>query len=237
MHVAAGGIIAAEALAALLALLATWFALRLLEEGLPHWALLSGAFAGLALAAHYPAVLALAVPLLAAALRRPAQDAAARRTLVLLALLAALVSFAVGCPAALFEVDRLVAGLAESARAYFLVQGTAGSGLNYLLHEGLGWGPALLVLLGVAQVVPRFRRADGVLLGFPVLLYIALLVPRARYPRDLVLFAPHLALLAAVGVEGACTWLEKRFPAHPGLRWLPWVLATVSGGLFVWALL
>lgn len=237
MHLAAGGIVSAEALAALLALLTTWFALRLLEEGLPRWALLAGACAGLAVATHYPAAVVLLVPLLAAVLRGPAPRATARRTLVLFVLLAALASFVVACPAALFHVDRLVAGLAESARAYFPAQGTAGSGLNYLLRDGLGWGPALLVLLGAALLVPRFRRADAVLFAFPVLLYLALLLPRARQPRDLVLIAPYLALLAAVGVDRAGARLQERLPAHAAVRWLPWGMALVSGVLFVWALL
>ncbi len=236
MHVAAGAIVAAEPLAGLLALLATWFALRLLEEGRSGWALAAGACAGLAAAGHYPAGLVLLAPLLAALLlRRPEPPAPTRGTLVLLITAAALGGFLLGCPAALFKVDRLVAGMAEAARAYFPDEGTAGTGLNYLLREGLGWGPALLVAAGAALVAARLRRADIVLFSFPALLYLALLLPRARFPRDLVLLAPFLALLAAVGVERLCAWLEQRFPGRPGVRYLPWGLALLGAVLLVWS--
>lgn len=235
MHAAAGAVVAAEPLAGLLALLASWFALRLLEEGRPAWALAAGACAGLAAAGHYPAGLALLVPLLAALLRRPETAAPSRGTLVLLALAAALGGFLAGCPAALFKVDRLIAGLAEAARAYFPPAGTAGTGLHYLLREGLGWGPALLAAAGGAFIVARLRRADVVLFSFPSLLYLALLLPRARFPRDLVPLAPFLALLAAVGVERLCVWGERRFPGRPWVRYLPWGLALLGAALFAWS--
>lgn len=236
MHAAAGGIVAAQVPAALLALLAGWCALRLLETGQAGWALAAGACAGLAAAAHYPAALVVGVPLLAALLRRPAAGAASRRLLALLAVAAAAGGFLLGCPAALAQTDRFAAGLVEAARAYFPPQGSAGTGLNYLLRTGLGWGPALLVLLGAAFILPRLRRTEVVLFSFPVLLYLALLLPRARDPLDLVLLAPYLAILAAAGVERAAAWLEGRFAGRPWVRVLPWAAAALGVGLFVLAL-
>ncbi len=248
MHVAASGTVSPEVLAALLALLTAGFSQLLLEKGSPRWALVAGACAGLALASHYAAALALVVPVLAAILRPvvPAADLSIRRRdpdqagpvtrwhLALLALVAALLAFLVACPAALFKLDRLVSGLAEAKHAYFPAEGSAGTGLRYLLLEGLGIGPAILVLLGILVLLTVLRRQDGLLFVFPVATYLALLVPRARFSRDLVLLAPWLALLAAVGVDRLCAWLQQRWPDRPWVqRWLPWGLAIVSGGLFL----
>jgi len=237
MHVTAGGIVVAQVPAALLSLLASWCALNLLETGQARWALAAGACAGLAAATHYPAGLAVLVPLLAALLRQPVEGAASRRLLALLALTTAMGAFVAGCPAVLAQTDRFVAGLAEAARTYFPTQGTAGTGLGYLLRKGLGWGPAALVLLGAALVLPRLWRAEVVLFSFPVVLYLALLLPRSRFPLDLVLLAPYLALLAAAGVERSITLLEKRFAGRPWIRALPWAAAVVGAGLFMLALL
>jgi hypothetical protein len=192
---------------------------------------------GLAAAAHYPAGLVMLAPLLAVLLRKPAPGAAGRGTLALLVVVAAWGGFLLGCPAAVAQTDRLVAGLAEAARAYFPSQGAAGTGLAYLLRTGLGWGPAVLVLLGAGLVIPRLRRAEVVLFAFPVALYLALLLPRARFPRDLVLLAPYLALLAAAGLDRAGAWLERRFAGRPWVTGLPWVGALLGAGLFVLALI
>jgi hypothetical protein len=236
MHVAAGSMVAPQVPAALFSLLAGGFALHLLETGQSRWALAAGACAGLAAAAHYPAGLVLLVPLLAALLRRPAAGTASRRLLAVLVAVSAGGTFLAGCPAVLAQTDRFVAGLAEAARAYFPPQGAAGTGVNYLLREGLGWGPAVLVLLGAACVLPRLRRAEVVIFSFPVVFYLVLLLPRARFPHDLVLLAPYLALLAAAGVERSAGWLEGRFAGRPWARGLPWAAVVVGAGLFILAL-
>jgi 4-amino-4-deoxy-L-arabinose transferase-like glycosyltransferase len=237
MHVIAGGIVAAQVPAALFTLLAGWCALYLLETGKPRWALAAGTCAGLAAATHYPAGLAVLVPLLAAFLHRPVEGAASRRLLALLTVTTATGAFVVGSPAVLAQTDRFVGGLAEAARVYFPPQGTAGTGLGYLLREGLGWGPAVLVLLGAVLILPRLRRTEVVLFSFPLAIYLALLLPRARFPLDLVLLAPYLALLAAAGADRAVSWLEPRCTDRLWVKGLPWAAAVVGAGLFVLALL
>ncbi len=231
MHLAASGRATPEVPAALLQVLAVWFAFLFLEKSRPALAATAGACAGLAAATHYPAGLVLLVPLLALALR-PSPDR--WRTLLLL-LGAALLAFLLACPAVLFAPDRLVAGLAEAARAYFPPEGRAGTGIRYLLTEGLGYGPALLVLLGGFFWLGRLRREDWLFLSLPMITYLALLLPRTRFPADLVLLSPWLALAAAVGVEGVCRWAERRRPAAQ--RYLPWLLALLAGGLFVLAVI
>jgi 4-amino-4-deoxy-L-arabinose transferase-like glycosyltransferase len=238
MHAVASRIVTPEVPAALLVVLALWFSLRLLEEGALRWALLAGLCAGLAQATHYPAALVNLVPLLAV-LVRPARGSArapSRGTLVLLTLAGSFLGLVLACPAAIFQVDRLVAGLAEAARAYFPTGGSAGLALRYLVLEGLGPGPAVLIGLGIVLIVWRLRRQDALLLAFPVLTYLVLLLPRARFLRDLVLLAPFLALVAAAGVERVCAWIEGRWPGRPVLRrWLPWAVLALSGGLFLLA--
>ncbi len=238
MHLAAGRIVSPEVPAALFVALALWLALRLLDEGALRWAAAAGLCAGLAAGTHYPAAIVLLVPLLAVLLRPTAGagQRPARGTLVLFAALGSFLGLVAACPAALFQVDRLAQGLAEATRAYFPVQGSAGLALRYLFLEGLGPGPALLIGLGAVLIVWRLRRHDVLLLVFPLLAYLALLLPRARFPRDLVLLAPCLALVAAAGVERACAWLEGRWPGRPALRrWLPSVAILVSAALFALA--
>jgi len=242
MHIAAGGIVSPEVPAGLLALLAVWGALHLREEGTAGWALAAGACAGLAAATHYPAALALFVPLLALALRpalsRPAGRVRPRWALVLLVLAGALAAFVVACPAALLATDRFVDGLAEATRAYFPPAGRAGTALGYLLREGLGVGPAVLTVLGLILLMPRFRWKEALLFLFPMALYLALLLPRARFMRDLATLSPWVALLAAYGVDRSSAWLEARVRRPAWLRrGIPWGLALVGTGLFVLALL
>lgn len=254
MHLTASGIVTPEVPAALLVVLVAFFSLRLLEEEGPQWSLAAGACAGLAAATHYPAGWVLFVPLLAAWLRpleARSVDAVpvptgrtGRPELVARILLSALLAFVLACPALIFDLDRLVAGLAEATRAYFPTAGRAGTGLRYLLQEGLGYGPALLTLLGVAMLLLRQHRpprldqirAEVVLYAFPLLIYWALLLPRTRFPRDMVLLAPWLALLAALGLDQICIWAGQRWPQNPLLkRWLPWILAMFGAGLFLLA--
>lgn len=240
MHVAAGGIVSPEVPAGLLVLLAVWCALRLWEEGTAGWALGAGTCAGLAAATHYPAALVLLVPLLALALRpavsTPAARVPPRWALVLMVLAGALVAFLLACPAALLQTERFVAGLAEATRAYFPPEGWAGTALGYLWREGLGVGPAVLAVLGLLLLLPRFRRKESLLFLFPVALYLALLLPRARFARDLAMLAPWVALLAAYGVDRLSAWLEARVRRPAWLRrGIPWALALLAAGLFVLA--
>lgn len=256
LHMQASATIAPEVPAALLCTLAVYLALRLFEQRRPGWALGAGACAGLAAASHYPAGLVLLAPLLAVWMPRP--GAAVHRqvrqlfgaggddravgeisagTAVLLLLAAALLAFVVACPAVIFKLDRLVAGLAEAVRAYFPAEGRAGTGLRYLLQQGLGYGPALLVLFGGALLLPCLRRRDLLVLAFPLLLYLALLLPRARFPRDLVLLSPWMALLAGLGVDRMTAWAQQRWPGPAWLqRWLPWGLGVLAGSTFLLAL-
>lgn len=242
IHAAASGIVTPEVPAALLVVLVVRFSLHLLERGEQRWALAAGACAGLATATYYPAGVALLVPLLAAGLRRPASTRRAapptRRKAILGILAAALIAFVVACPAVLFDLDRLVAGLAETARVYFPPEGRAGTGLRYLIEEGWGYGPSALVLLGLLLLIPRLRRQDVVLFAFPLVLYLVLLLPRARLPRDLVLLAPWPALLAAFGLDQIGAWIEGRWPDRPLLhRWAFGGLALLGSGLFLLALI
>jgi hypothetical protein len=239
MHVTASGTVSPAVPAALLCTLAVWFSQSLMEEPLPwritRWALAAGVCAGLAAATHYLAGLVVLVPLVALILRPASSDgpvALQRWPGVLLALLGALGAFVVACPAAILDLDRLVAGLADATRAYFPADGQPGTGLRYLLQEGLGYGLALLALLGGILLVTRIRQQEITLFLFPVAVYLALLLPRTRFRQDLVLLAPWFALLAAIGVDRLSTWVEKRWPGRRVLhRWLPWGLALLGGGL------
>jgi 4-amino-4-deoxy-L-arabinose transferase-like glycosyltransferase len=241
MHVTASGTISPAVPTAFLCVLAVLFSQRLIEEALPwrisRWALAAGVCAGLAAATHYLGALVLLVPLVALLLRPAAVPFPGGAMLqrwpgVLLTLVGALGAFVIACPAVILDLDRLMVGLSDATRAYFPADGHAGTGLWYLLQEGLSYGLALLALIGGILLAPRVRRQDVLLFLFPASIYLALLVPRTRFPQDLVLLAPWLALLSAIGVDRLCSWTENRWPDRRILhRWLPWGLALLGGGL------
>ncbi len=237
MHLVASRTVSPEVIAALLALSATWCSLRLLQEGTHGWALAAGACAGLALATHYPAFPILLVPPLAALLRVKKDERGG--PVVLLAVVGAAVAFVVACPAALFKLDRLVAGMAEAVRVYFPPEGgSAGTGLKYLLLQGLGPGAFLLTAAGAGLSLFRPRREDVVLYLFPVATFAVLLLPHVRFSGDLVMLAPWAALLSAVAVDRLAAWLQARWTARPALqRWVPWGVAAVTGVLYLSILL
>jgi 4-amino-4-deoxy-L-arabinose transferase-like glycosyltransferase len=241
-HVVASGIVTPEVPAAFLTLVTVWCSLRLEEsartpgEGAQRWAFIAGACAGLAVATHYPAALILLAPLFAATRPQPV-GSFPRGPAVLLVLVGTLSAFAVACPATLFELGRLAAGLTEAVRSCFSAEAGVGIGLRHLLQDGLGYGPGLLALLGAGLTLPRFRWQDGVLLLFPAVGALATILAPGRSAHSLASLAPWGALLGALAVDRLSSWAGDRWPDLPGLdRWLFSGLTVFGGLLFLVAL-
>ncbi len=194
---------------------------------------LAGAGVGLAAATKYtggiallPVLGAVGVRLFAPGGRRPALVGLA------LALLAAVVAFAVVDPYALLRFGDLRAALHREA---LVAAGTSKlgvtehSGVLYYLWTaswGLGWAPALLALAGAVLLVREDRRLAAVLVPAPVIFILFMGSWDRYFGRWLLPVFPFLCLLAGY----ATLRIVRGLAARPG-RWPGRALAAAAVAL------
>jgi hypothetical protein len=202
-----------------LALLGTAGVLR---KGRARDYLIAGGGLGLGCATKYTAGIAL-LPLLAAAAAQylTAPPPIGRRVLIglVLAGVAALVSFLLADPYSVLDFHAFEQGIAHQSSLSGEAQGKLGapneSGIVYYLWSlswGLGWVPALAALGGAVMVWWRERKLGWVLVPAP-LLYLILMGSEGRYfGRWLLPIFPVLCLLAAFAALRCARALTHRAP-------------------------
>ncbi len=194
---------------------------------------LAGAGVGLAAATKYtggiallPVLGAVGVRLFAPGGRRPALVGLA------LALLAAMVAFAVVDPYALLRFGDLRAALHREA---LVAAGTSKLGVTehsgvlyyaWTATWGLGWVPALLALAGAVLLVREDRRLAALLVPAPVIFILFMGSWDRYFGRWLLPIFPFLCLLAGY----ATLRIVRRLAARPG-RWPGRALAAAAVAL------
>jgi hypothetical protein len=191
---------------------ALYAAIRVYEgAGRRAW-LLGGAMAGLAIGFKYTAGLVL-LPLLLAGLARVRQDRSAIRD-GLLALAAAIGVFFVTNPYVFIDLSSAwhqLHGEAELAGKFKKLGQEQYSGPGYYFQSltwGLGWAPAVAMLVGLVVEARRAAYRAVLLIVFPVALFIYLSLQVRWFGRWLLPAYPSLALLAGVAIA----WVARRVP-------------------------
>jgi hypothetical protein len=193
-----------------------------LRRGRARDYLLAGVGLGLGCATKYTAGIVL-LPLLAAATARylTAPPPVGRQVLIglVLAGIAALVSFLIADPYSVLDLHAFEQGLAHQSSLSGEAQGKLGapheSGLLYYLWSltwGLGWVPAVAALGGALTIWWREQKLGWVLVPAP-LLYLVFMGAQGRYfGRWLLPIFPILCLLAALFALQLAKALAQRVP-------------------------
>lgn len=89
------------------------------------------------------------------------------------------------------------------------------------LPQNYGWGLALAALVGVATTARYLPRSAGVVLSYPLLLWIYMAGQRAFFSRNLLVLQLILPIFAGVGLLVLVTLLRRQILARAPERWLP----------------
>jgi hypothetical protein len=197
--------------------LALLFAVRAAERGRLEDYALAGAAAGLALAFKYTAGLAL-LPLAIAAVARLRADRLRVAGGLALGGLAAAAVFVLSNPYVVGSLGDWWRDLRDQAdvAASDPKPGQESGGVAYYLDSltwGLGWAGLAAALAGTVLVLRRDLVRGVMLVAVPVALFAYLAVQSRYFGRWLLPAYPALAMLAAVAVSQAATWLAQRLPA------------------------
>jgi 4-amino-4-deoxy-L-arabinose transferase-like glycosyltransferase len=200
----------------------------------------AGVTVGLAAGIKYNGIIALVMPLAAAAHIQPS-DAAWRRAGIVTA--AAVMTFLAAAPYTVLDLPGFLNGFASLAFAVGSRAFVSGAAV-YLGHlvVGVGWTGVVTMVLGMVWALWRGVRERSVsraviLLGFPLLYLHVVATKDLIYGRYLLPVTPSLAIVIAFVVVGTATWLFGR----PVALWLracaiaavlgAVLLPAVSGGL------
>lgn len=209
-----------------------WVALVLLLT-LRQRPALGGLAAGLAAATKYTAGLSLAMPLLALIGRG---SPASRFKAAGLTVLGAAAGFLAGCPGVVLWPRDFASGfffeLAHSHAGHGLVfVGTGPGWLYHLVHSllpGLGWPLAALVAAAVAVTAWKGRPAERSVLGYAVLLFVALAGAKVRFARYTLLLYPAFAVMIAVLMREVPSRLSRVLTAYAIVLGLVYALVLQS---------
>jgi len=222
-------------LAAFLVTLAVYFCARILHTGRARDYVLAGVSIGLATAAQYSALLALAPLIVAHAWRARTWRARLWHRSLWLGLDSAGIAFFLVTPYALLNFPFFAGEM-----KWFLTQVVSHTWVDaegqpvwlfYLtehLRNGMGLGLEIVALLGIVYALARHRPADWVLLAFPLLLFLSLARGEnfARYALPLL---PFLTIAAARGLHD----LAERLRTRVAPRVVSLSLALVAGLLML----
>lgn len=194
--------------------------------------ILAGLAVGLALGSKYDVVCC--VPVVVAYLVREGRNSLRPASVLSLvyAAVAALVSFVVSTPAALFDTHSLYTGLQTELSHYATGHaGAQGGALGYYLSS-LSHDQFILIpgaVLGVVAACFGRYRKETVVVGAYCLGYFCLIASETvRFDRDLLPLLPGLMLLTGFGVAWTAELVAERRPAFPRPAGLAVVTAVVA---------
>ena len=72
---------------------------------------------------------------------------------------------------------------------------------HWFVSDAVGWGVAIMALLGVLLVARLSRKAALVLISFPLLYLFLMINQRANFTRNVLVMIPYLALFAVAATE------------------------------------
>ncbi|HUS13497.1 MAG TPA: phospholipid carrier-dependent glycosyltransferase, partial [Chloroflexia bacterium] len=137
-----------------------------------------------------------------------------------IALAALAVTFLATTPFALFDLPHFLDDLASVIAHYNFGHTGFESDVNWRVYVpqflASDFGPTLLALLGVALAFVRHRRADVVLVAFPVIYYYTLSSYRVNFPRNILPMLPFTTVLGALAAVVAGNALLRVVLAHRG---------------------
>ena len=200
--------------------LALWFSVRAYESGRLRWYALAGLAGGLAVSFKYTAGLAL-LPLAIAAIARVRTDRLRAAAGLALGGAAAAVVFVALNPYVFGSLEEWWRDLRDQAdvAASDPKPGQESGGIAYYLESltwGLGWAGMAAALAGAVLVLRRDLVRGLMLVAVPVALFIYLALQSRYFGRWLLPAYPALAMLAAVAISQAATWVAaRRRPAAP----------------------
>jgi 4-amino-4-deoxy-L-arabinose transferase-like glycosyltransferase len=184
--------------AATAAVAAVWFAVRAVRRDDTRASVLAAAFGGVAIATKH-SVFPIALPVALAVWMAAPRTLRAVTTRSALAVVAALVTFAILSPYSLLHFQQFVDSARFTTAAIVNISGTDALPFATLWRVCIGWGTTALAAVGVLVVVARTPRPGLVLVAFP-LASIALLASGGRlHARYLAPVAPFVALIGGIG--------------------------------------
>ncbi len=216
--------------ASLAVALCTLFSLLILQRGEMRWYVLAGIAAGFAAGMKYTAGLVLLMLLLAHILRTKWGEWGWIDRRIVGGLLAAAGAFLLTTPYALLDLPTFLNGLAFEVFHYHDFQpGYSGaSGLWYLRAMLTSADAPLAVAYwgGILYAVVRPSRIKLLLLAMPAIFFLGLATTAVHFERNLLPILPALAVLSAVLIADASTWIGRHIRRKmPG--WMPAAALTV----------
>jgi hypothetical protein len=211
------------------------------EQQRMRWFLLAGACAGFAAAVKYPGIVALLMPLGAAATVPTvrAKSAAVAGTLV-----GAAVAFGAGAPYSLIDLKGFLNGFAALMQHYNRSTSAADQAVTALKYLAGGftltppridpyrlsaWPAAALLLVGLAVIARDLRRRDRravalVVLPFPIAYFWFVSHQSLLFARYLMPLLPVVCLGVALGIDVVCDAAMARWRRAAWSRRLIWIL-------------
>lgn len=199
------------------------FAALVYRTGERRWYLWAGVATGLTIGSKYN----VAVVLLTVVLAHFLADQGRRGKLKWLGETVglALVAFFVTTPFMLFDFTGFLNEIAFQVRHYTIVgHGTASEGASWSAYlqdfwqEGFTYQASLVALASVGLALVRQRRADWLLVSFPLIGYFFFSTAKVHFARNLLPLLPPLALLSAAFLLTLTGWLVSRTPGNWPVR-------------------
>jgi 4-amino-4-deoxy-L-arabinose transferase-like glycosyltransferase len=222
------------------------FAALIYRTGARRWYLWAGVAAGLTIGSKYN----VGIVLLTVVLAHFLADQGWRGKLKWLgeSVGLALATFFVTTPFMLFDFAGFLNEIAFQVRHYTILgHGTASEGASWSAYlqdfwqEGFTYQASLVALAGVGLALVRQRRADWLLVSFPLLGYFFFSTAKVHFARNLLPLLPPLALLSAAFLLVLVGWLVSlvaaKWPvrARQGIR--AGLLVVLVAGAFYFCML
>lgn len=214
----------------LFALLASFFAIKILDDPRPRNYILAAIFAGIATGSKYNAAI-VCVAILTAHLLRFGWRGLLRKEIYLAALVS-LLAFLATTPYAILDFPQFYAigPLADAAHYSTGHPGAEGDSLRWYaesLWGALGW----LLILALAQIVLSFIRRDKneiVLASFPIVYFIFVSQFTVHFEMTILPIISYLLVFAALFIEGVLMQFRDQVNNRAMVQGLALILLLVS---------